>query len=209
MELKNVLLVDDHAVTRLGLKELLVQFCPLLKIYESDNGDSMLLQLKSTRIDIIVLDIQMDNSNTLNLVELISIKYPKTSILIFSMLPEAVYGRRMLKAGAKGFLSKTATVKEIRWAFEMMLSSKRYVSSVLADLLSENALDNKHSEPFRSLSHREFEIMQDLLAGHSLSSIGQRLNLKPSTVGTYKSRIFEKLKVSNIFQLKEMAVLYS
>jgi two-component system, NarL family, invasion response regulator UvrY len=101
MEYKNVLLVDDHAITRLGLKELLLEFYPGLKIYESQDGESMLVTLKLHKIDTIVLDIQMSNSDTLSLVELVSIKYPDISVLIFSMLPERVYGRRMLKAGAK------------------------------------------------------------------------------------------------------------
>lgn len=208
MEQKHILLVDDHAVTRLGLKELLLGLYPSFKISESDNGDSMLRELQAGRIDLIVLDIQMADTETFNLVELISIKYPNTYILIFSMLPEKLYGRRMLKAGAKGFLSKTASINEIKWALETALNAKRYVSAVMADLLAEESF-SAVTEPFMSLSHREFEIMNDLLQGHSLNYISQRLNLRPSTVGTYKARIFQKLQVQNVFQLKEMSLLYS
>lgn len=208
MEQKHILLVDDHAVTRLGLKELLLGLYPNFKISESDNGDSMLRELQAGRIDLIILDIQMTNTETFNLVELISIKYPNTYILIFSMLPEKLYGRRMLKAGAKGFLSKTASINEIKWALETTLNSKRYVSAIMADILASEAL-NTVTEPFTSLSHREFEIMNDLLEGHSLNYIAQRLNLRPSTVGTYKARIFQKLQVQNVFQLKEMSLMYS
>jgi two-component system, NarL family, invasion response regulator UvrY len=141
-------------------------------------------------------------------VEVISIKYPYIDILIFSMLPERIYGRRMLRAGAKGFLSKSAPVHEMKRAFDMIFKSRRYISAAMVEFLADDIRNNKPAEPFNALSPREFEIMKELVSGNSLNVIAKRLNLRPSTVGTYKARIFEKLQVQNIFELKDMAVLY-
>lgn len=208
MERKHVLIVDDHAVMRVGLRELLNDFYPGLYIEEAEDGDSMLERLKAKQFDLIILDVQMSNTDTIKMVELISIKYPDIDILIFSMLPEKIYGRRLLQAGAKGFLPKSAPIEEIRKAFDLVMHSRRYVSAAMVDLLAEEVMEEKTANPFSMLSQREFEIAHDLLSGTAINMIAQRLNLRPSTVGTYKARIFEKLQVQNIFELKDLATLY-
>lgn len=208
MERKKVLIVDDHVVTRIGLRELLIDLYPLIEIVEACDGDSMLEKLKAKKIDLIILDIQMDNTDTIRLVEMLSIKSPKTNILIFSMLSEKIYGRRLLNAGAKGFLTKSAPLHEIKKAIDTVLESKKYISPLLGDIIAHNPIEERSSDPFSVLSQREFEIAHDLLSGSSMNTISQKLNIKPSTVGTYKSRIFEKLSVHNMFELKDLATLY-
>ena len=205
---KRVLIVDDHAVMRMGLKELLQDLQPGVQILEANDGDEMLDVLRKNAIDLVVLDIHLPNTDTIKLVELSTIRFPQTDILIFSMLSEQIYGRRLLKAGAKGFLSKNAALEEIRHGLSMALHSKRYLSPALLDLLMRNADEQHHADPFGRLSQREFEIVHDLLSGATINTIATRLNLKPSTVGTYKARIFEKLQVQTVFELKELATLY-
>jgi two-component system, NarL family, invasion response regulator UvrY len=205
---KRVLIVDDHAVMRMGLRELLQDLQPGVQILEANDGDEMLDVLRKNAIDLVVLDIHLPNTDTIKLVELSTIRFPQTDILIFSMLSEQIYGRRLLKAGAKGFLSKNASIEEIRHGLGMALHSKRYLSPALLDLLMRNADEQQHSDPFSRLSQREFEIVHDLLSGATINTIAHRLNLKPSTVGTYKARIFEKLQVQTVFELKELATLY-
>lgn len=206
--MKNILIVDDHAVMRSGLKSLLIDSYQGLRIFETGDADAMLEQFKKTSIDLLIMDLHMPNTDSIGLVELISIKYPRTYILIFSMLPEHIYGRRILKAGAKGYLPKESTITEIREAFTQVMKDRAYLSQKLSELIAYQVPENKDSNPFSRLSHREFEITNFLLAGMNIVAIAQKLNVKPSTIGTYKTRIFDKLQVQTLFELKEMALLF-
>lgn len=203
------MIVDDHAVMRKGVKLILTDIGHGLAIHESGDGDSMLEHFRQKKIDLLVMDIHLPNTDSIRMVELVSIRYPGTYILIFSMLPEHIYGRRMLKAGAKGFLPKLSTIDEIRDAFDQALKRKSYLSPSLSDLLEKESGTQESYDPFAQLSDREFEIVNLLLSGSSINLIAQRLNLKHSTVGTYKARIFDKLQVRTIFELKDLAMLYN
>lgn len=188
---------------------MLLDYYPQSKIWEANNSDEAVHILKHNKIDILLLDLQMQNTDTIGLVELLAIKYPQLYILVFSMLAESIYARRILKAGASGFLPKDSSQDEMKRAFALAFSNKRYVSPGLAEQLNSEVKANTPDNPFDRLSHREFEIARHLLSSSSLSKIATDLHLKPSTVGTFKSRIFEKLKIETIFELKELAVLYS
>lgn len=206
--MKNVLIVDDHAVMRTGLRLLLQDFYQGLKIYEASTGDEVLPLFKTHRIDLVVMDIHIANTDTIGMVELLSIKYPRTYTLVFSMMPEQIYGRRMLKAGARGFLPKESTLEEVKKAFDLVLQQKTYLSQNFIEILAGHATTDTTHNPFEKLSHREFEIVNLLLSGTSINAIAQALNVKPSTVGTYKLRVFEKLKIKTVFELKDLAVLF-
>lgn len=208
MAVKNILLVDDHSVVRTGMKVILLDYYTQLRIVEAQDGEEALRVLKKERVDLVLLDLQIPNTDTIGLVELISIKYPQCYILVFSMLPENIYARRVLKAGASGFLPKDTTQEEIKRAFDFAFANKKYISQALSERLVNEVADNGSISPFENLSHREFEIVSLLLAGNSLAKISDLLNIKPSTTGTYKTRIFEKLQVASLFELKELAVLY-
>jgi len=208
MEMKNVLIVDDHAVMRTGLRLLLQDFYQGLEIYEAGTDAEVLQQFKLHWIDLVVMDIHIANTNTIELVELISIKYPRTYTLVFSMMPEQIYGRRMLKAGARGFLPKESTLEEIKKAFDLVLQQKTYLSQNFIEILAGHVSTGSGVNPFEKLSHREFEIVNLLLSGFSIAAIAQTLNVKPSTVGTYKLRVFEKLKIKTVFELKDLAMLF-
>ena len=205
--MKNILLVDDHVVIRKGLGSMLKDYYSQLNIFEAGNGDEALHILKQNRIDLVILDLQMPNTDSINVIELISIKYPRSYILVFSILPEKIYARRVLKAGASGFLPKESTGEEMKTAIETAINNEKYLSKNFIEFLSAERKDHSTS-PFEALSHREFEIVNLLLTGNSIVAISNFLNIKPSTVGTYKTRIFQKLGVANIFELKEMAVVY-
>lgn len=206
--MKNVLIVDDHSVMRTGLRLLLQDYYQGLKIYEAGTGDELLEQFKAHRIDLLIMDIHMANTDAIGLVEMVSIKYPKTYTLVFSMLPEQIYGRRMLKAGARGFLPKESTLEEVKKAFDLVLQQKTYLSQNFIEILADHASTDTTANPFEKLSHREFEIVNLLLSGSSINAIAQTLNVKPSTVGTYKMRVFEKLKIKTVFELKDLAMLF-
>lgn len=205
---RNILLVDDHLVIRKGLIALLTDFYTDLFFFEASDDGAALKILKNHSIDLIVLDLQLPGTDTIQLIELISIKYPHIYILVFSMLPEAMYGRRVLKAGASGFLNKDVPVEEVKKAFDLALARKKYMSQQLVEIIAQSISNRTPANPFEKLSHREFEIIQLLLNGRSISDISKRLNIKPSTVGTYKSRIFEKLGAASLFEVNNLAALY-
>jgi len=202
------LLIDDHVVVRSGLKFILSDLFKPCEIDEAEDGDTALAKLKEKEYDLVMLDIKMPNTNTLQLMEYIRITYPSLKVIIFSMNSESIYAKRFLKAGAKGFVNKDAPLDEVIKAINMVLSGKKYISETMLEMLAEFG-STKKENLFNNLSPREFEIVSLLLKGEGISHIAHSLNLQVSTVGTHKARIFEKLKVTNIIELKELANIYN
>ncbi|HMW26623.1 MAG TPA: response regulator transcription factor, partial [Ferruginibacter sp.] len=162
-----------------------------------------------TGYDLVILDIQMPKTDTLGLMEYIHIKYPAAKVLMFSMSAENIYAKRFMKAGAYGFISKEAPLEEITRAINMILNGKKYISDTLAEKLAEDSFSGKTGNPFNDLSPREFEIVSLLLEGKTVTDISHTLNIQTSTVGTHKARLFDKLGVTNILELKELATTYN
>ena len=205
--MKKLLLIDDHLVERSGIKMLLTDMFKDVEISEAENGNSALELLKEATYDLITMDVQMPNTDSFALMEFIKKTYPKAKVLMFSMSPESIYAIRFIKAGAKGFISKSAPLEEMKIAIEKVMNDKKYFSEeVLMELTEGDAGGNNNL--FDLLSPREFEIVQMLLNGKTISHIAADLSLGLSTVGTHKGRIFQKLKVSNLLELKELANSY-
>ena len=208
-KMKKFLLVDDHVVVRSGIKILLSEIYDPAEIHEAMDGESAKLKLKEHSFDLIMLDIQMPNTDTLALMEYIHKECPTAKVLMFSMSAENIYARRFMKAGAFGFISKEAPLEEITRAINIILGNKKYISDSLAETLAEDSYSGKSSNPFNELSPREFEIVSLLLEGRTVTEISHALNIQTSTVGTHKARLFEKLGVSNLLELKEIATTYN
>jgi two-component system invasion response regulator UvrY len=173
------------------------------------NGETAISKLKNEQFDLIIMDIQMPNTDTLGLMEYIHITYPAAKVLMFSMSAENIYAKRFMKAGASGFVSKEAPLEDITRAINTILNGKKYISDSLAEKLAEDSYSGKSGNPFNELSPREFEIVSLLLEGKTVTDISHALNIQTSTVGTHKARLFEKLGVTNILELKEMATTYN
>jgi two-component system, NarL family, invasion response regulator UvrY len=165
--------------------------------------------LKKRNYLLMILDIRMPKTNAFGLLSYAATVHPQTRILVFSMCLESLYGKKVITAGAHGYLSKEASVEELRKAIDMILANKRYISDQLLELLIKKTDGQTQSNPFTQLSAREFEITSFLLSGMTVSDIAKLVDLQRSTVGAYKVRIFEKLNVSNVIELKELASLYS
>ena len=207
--MKHFLLVDDHVIVRSGIKLLLLQSFEPAEIYEAYDGISALEKLEERAYDLIMLDIQMPNTNSLQLMQNILKKFPDLKVLVFSMSAENVHAKRFLKEGARGFISKDAPLEEIVKAVTRILDNHRYISSSLASILASESFETKSDNPFNKLSAREFEIASLLLTGQTISSISVAINLRVSTIGTHKARMFEKLGVTNLLELKELANRYN
>ena len=206
--MKKFLLIDDHLIVRSGIKLLLNDMYKEVEIYEADDGISALAFLEQNNYDLITLDVQMPNTDSFALMQFIKKEYPLAKVLMFSMSPESIYAIRFIKAGAKGFISKSAPLEEMKIAIDKVMNDKKYFSEeILMELTEGDAGDSNNL--FDLLSPREFEIVQLLLNGKTISHIAADLSLGLSTVGTHKARIFQKLKVSNLLDLKALANSYN
>jgi two-component system, NarL family, invasion response regulator UvrY len=207
--MQKFLLIDDHVIVRTGIKMLIGSTYPGSIVHEAKDGDSALAFVKENDYDFVMLDVQMPNTDSFALMETFKSDYPKLKVLMFSMNAESVYALRYIKAGAKGFISKDAPMEEVAKAIGVVLNGKKYISEEMLFSIAEGNTGTEESNPFTSLSTREFEIVQMLLNGKTISLIAADLNLGISTVGTHKGRVFTKLKVTNLLELQNLANSYN
>jgi two-component system, NarL family, invasion response regulator UvrY len=210
-KMATILLADDHAIVREGLKTFIQNIIPHSDIEEAYDGASAFKKIRHLNFDLIILDINMPATDSFGLVRNILAVKPKSKILIFSMNAEEIFAMKFLNLGALGYLRKDASEDEFRLAIENVMSNKRYVSPSFTRALTESALGKNayNQNPFDLLSPRELEIVRHLIKGASVSQIGTCLNLHTSTIGTHKARIFEKLACKNIIEINELAIINS
>jgi len=209
METNRVLLADDHTIVRSGIKLIIQDLHPTTVFDEASNGDEVISFVKKNDYEMIVLDINMPDTDAITLVTNLFAYRQQCKILIYSMNSEDLYAKRFLKLGVLGYLNKESRSEEIRKAITCVLEGEVYISKnlrkdLIADMHSKKGVDN----PFKKLSDREIQTVKYLLHGYSLLEIRKILNVHSSTVGTYKTRIFEKLKVTTVRDLGELARMY-
>lgn len=207
--MKSFLLIDDHEIIRNGIKNVLIELYKPCIVVEASNEKSVIDALKEQSFDLVIMDVQMPDTDTTGLMEYIKNRCVKTKVLIFSMSDENIYAKKFLRAGAMGFISKSAGVNELKKAIDLVLNNRRYISATLAEILANEMGENTRCNPFELLSAREIDIATSIIKGVSLNEIAALLKISNSTVGTYKSRIFTKLKIKNIAELIEMGRVYN
>lgn len=202
--MKNILIADDHSIIRTGLKNILRKNYDINRIDEAEDENTIINFVKKFRYDLIILDINMPNSDFVKTLEWICISSSDSNVLVFSMHDEEVYGLRCLNMGAKGFLHKGCSDQELLTAIGLTMTGKKYISSAVAELLLQPKEREKTSNPFINLSSRELEIALFLDKGIGLPEICSILNIQYSTGNTYKRRILEKLHVNNVLSLSRL-----
>ncbi len=202
--MKNILLADDHNIVRSGVRGLIRDHIGNYNTDEAEDETEIVSAVKACNYDLIVLDINMGNTDFVKLMDWLTATLPEPNILIFTMYPENIYGIRCLQLGAQGYLHKTASDVEIILAINTLLNGKRYINAALTEILSRNFGSKLNKNPFQSLSFREMEIALLLHNGKSLPETCTILNIQYSTANTYKRRIFEKLNVDNIISLSQL-----
>jgi len=202
--MKKILLADDHSIVRSGVRSLIEDNFLERQVDEAETEDEIVKHLKATDYDLVVLDINIPNTDFTRLMNWISVAAPGVKVLVFSMHPEDIYGNRCLQMGAKGYLHKTATNAEILTAIRRILDGKKYISQHLAELMSDSDPDKKRDNPFNNLSARELEMIKHLNDGKSLPEICTILKIQYSTANTFKRRIFEKLQVDSVLSLSRL-----
>ena len=180
--MKNFLLIDDHQIIRSGVKNILLELYKPCDVFEAENEATATEQLKLREYDLIIMDVQMPDSDTAGLMEYIKTVYPHAKVLIFSMTAETIYAKRFLKAGAMGFVTKNSGLTELQKAIDMILNNRIYMSNhLLEQLVVDLGGNNKVNDPFEKLSSREIEIVSLLTSGKSLTEIAEVLSLAIST----------------------------
>lgn len=188
-----ILIADDHALVRAGLRQFLQEDGRFTSIAEASTGLQTLDMLRGARFDLLILDINMPDRGGLDILKHVRAGHPDTKVLVLSGYPERQYALNVLKAGASGYLSKDGAPAELLKAVTLVLAGRRYVSASLAELLASE-LDVDHDKPVHAgLSEREFQIFCKLATGQSVSDIANELSLSVKTVSTYRTRVLDKM----------------
>jgi two-component system invasion response regulator UvrY len=200
------LIIDDHAIVRKGLSQLLKEEFPDAEIVEATDEHEVYQKTKSKIWDVILLDISMPGRNGMDILKQLRAENVKAPILVLSMHQEDVYGPRVLKAGANGFLNKESATEELVAAVHKVLAGRKYISPALAEKLAEGLGDTSGKPAHELLSDREMQVMQLLASGQTVSEIATDLSLSVNTISTYRNRILEKLSLNNNAELTRYAI---
>lgn len=201
-----ILIADDHAIVREGLKQIVAEENDMKVSGEASNVNELFVLLKNEKWNIVVLDINMPGKSGLEALKDIKIQFPDLPVLVLSMFSEELYGMRSLKAGASGYLKKVSAPTELVNAIRMIVAGKKYISAGLAqNLATDMANDSKPATHF-ILSDREYQIMCDIATGKSAEEIAAELSLSIHTVYTYRNRILEKLKLRSNVDITQYAI---
>ncbi|TLV02290.1 response regulator [Dyadobacter luticola] len=208
--MKTVLLVEDHSIVRMGVKLLIEDFLPSVNVIEAGSFNETLRHLQSRYFDLVILDVKIPGGEGFNMIDKIKAIQSKVKVLIFSSQDEELYAIHYFKAGASGYLPKDSSNEELERAITSVLNGGTYISHVVqSQLITSSMLERESKDsPLEILSNRELEIMDMLLIGKWTKDIAIDLNIKESTVSTYKARIFEKLDVTNILELFKKVEIY-
>lgn len=201
-----VLVADDHAIVRQGLKSILTEEFSLLVFGEARNSQELLSQITKDSWDIVILDITMPGRSGLDVLKEIKQSYPKIPVLVLSMHPEDQFAVRVLKAGAAGYLTKENVPEEMVKAVRKVLGGGKYVSSSLAEKLAFDLEMDTGRPPHESLSDREYQVMCMIASGKTVKEIAEELVLSVKTISTYRARILEKLNMRTNAELTHYAV---
>jgi len=201
-----VLIADDHAILRRGLKEILMRELEGAVCGEAKDATETLSSIEQRDWDLVILDITMPGRSGLEVLRDLKTARPKLPVLVLSMHPEDQYARRLLKAGASGYMNKEGAAEDLVKAVRKVLAGGRYVSPALAEQLAAD-LSHDGGQPIHEvLSDREFEVLRMLAAGKTVSQIAEELHLGVTTVSTYRARILEKMNMTTTAELMHYAL---
>ena len=201
-----VLLADDHAVVRAGLREILSDTGDIVVAGEAANGQEVLALVRANDYDLAVLDMSMPGRSGIELIKLVKAEKPKLRILVLSMHSEEQYAVRALKAGASGYLGKESAADQLVAAIRRIAAGGAHVSPETAQRLALDAGRGSDAPPHTLLSDREFQVFQLIAKGAAVGEIAKQLSLSVKTVSTHKTRIMEKMGLANQAELIRYAL---
>lgn len=201
-----IVLADDHAIVREGLKHILSNEPEFDVVAEAGDGHEVLRIVRELPFDLLVLDLSMPGRSGMELIKLVHTEKPKVRILVLSMHQEAQYAVRAIKLGAAGYLTKESAPAELAHALRKIAAGGAYVSAEVAQALAMGAMPGAERPLHQTLSTREFDVFQRLVAGESVTDIAAALHLSVKTVSTHKSNLMAKLGVAHATDLVRYAI---
>ncbi len=203
-----LMIVDDHELVRVGLRQILADYPSIHIVAEADNGEVAMRLNREVWPDVVLLDICMPGLSGLEVTRRMKKARPTLGVIILTIHESAPYPERLMEAGASGYLTKGCPVTELVQAINTVARGGRHVGSSVAQTMALDMLPGTTGSPFDELSTREMEVMLMLADGQRMVDIARAMHLSPKTVATYKYRIFEKLKTSNDVAMTRMAMRY-
>ncbi|MDQ3267197.1 MAG: response regulator transcription factor [Pseudomonadota bacterium] len=203
----NILVVDDHALIRKGMKQILNDTEDIRVTGEAENGMQAIKMTRENIYDLVLLDISMPDKNGIDVLKQLKLNNPQLPVLILSMHEENQYALRSLKAGAAGYLSKQSAPTQLVTAIRQVACGKKYISNELAEELA-NGLSQGYQELLhQTLSNREYQTLCLMASGKSLSEMAEALSLSAKTVSVYRARLLEKMKLKNNAEAVRYAIM--
>jgi len=196
-----ILLVDDHAVVRQGIRRLLMDYGVASDVVEAQTGAEALAAIERHVFDVVLLDISLPDMNGVEVLKRAKRRAPRLPVLMFSMYREDQYAVRALKAGASGYLSKTVDAAQMMSAIVQVATGRKYVSPAMAEALADYVLVDSEQLPHEKLSDREYQTLCMLASGQRLTDIAHKLSLSVKTVSVYRARLLEKMNLCNNAEL--------
>jgi len=210
--MKKILIVDDHGIVRAGVKILLSEFIANFEYFQASSKEEALKIMKdNSDLNLIILDINIPNYSVERMIENCKFYAANAKIMIFSMNSEALMAKRFYQLGVDAYVNKGANDDQLKLALTELLNGNKYFSIDLLTQLANDALfpERNANNPFENLSQREKEVLHYLFEGKSLQEISTILSIHSSSIGTYKTRIFEKMNTHNLIELYELYKLYN
>ena len=201
-----IVIADDHAIVREGLKRIVGDAQDLQVTGEAADGGEVMKAVRELEFDVLVLDLSMPGRSGMELIKLVKAEKPRLRVLVLSMHQEMQYAVRAIKSGASGYLTKESAHGQLEQAIRKISTGGAYISAEVAEQLALGAMPGSDALPHESLSDREFAVFRMLVAGEGVSDIAHKLNLSVKTVSTHKSNLMQKLGLSNQTELVRYAI---
>ena len=194
-----VLIIDDHMIIRRGLRQILSENPAIGEISEAEDGPAALRLLRSAPVDVALLDIALGERDGLDLLKTLHTEFPRLGVIMLSVYPENQFALRAIKSGAHAYLNKGCSPDILYAAIAKVAGGGLYVTPAVAELLALDVRGDGPGEtpPHEALSNREFQVLQLLAQGRSVTQIAHQLTLSANTISTYRARIFDKLGLHN------------
>ena len=201
-----VLIADDHAIVREGLKQILADTGDIVVAGDAGSGLEAIKMARAGAFDVMLLDISMPDRSGIEVLKQVRQEFPKLAVLMLSMHREDQYAIRSLKAGASGYLNKQSAPDELVTAIRQVAQGHKYISPALAQQLANQIGDDREIAPHETLSDREYQTMMMIASGKTVSEIAAELVLSVKTISMYRSRLLQKMKLRHNAELTHYAI---
>jgi len=203
-----VLIVDDHPVVRQGLKQILEKEPDIVVTREAGDGQQAIDFAGKGECDVVLLDLEMPGKNGLDVLKVLRKDRPKLPVLILSVHPEEQFAARILSAGASGYLTKESAPEELVKAVRRASEGRKYITATLSEYLASELGVTHPDTPHTLLSDREFQVLQMIASGRTVSEIAEEMCLSVKTISTYRARILEKMNMATNAELMRYAMVH-